>query len=1333
MKKTISTFYSLIKWLILLLLVLGSVVVFILESPATVLNLLKNPLQEQNITYGEMQGGLLSGFSLKDVNYNNQVQAKEVALQVDFEALKNRALVIDNLVLKDAQIDKAFLTSLIDTNSSDENKSETNTTLPFDTVLIKNADISLQNTGYQNYYINSAKLNLTDVKTDMKKEHSGTLTFLLDSNMTQADIRASFKNETYDVLADIEGNRDFIAPFVKEHNLTLLVNPKLTLKAKGDLEAVKYEVNIHKLSLKHNEYLVKSKLFRTKGTFNIKENSVDNLLNTELNGNIAHLKLKAKTALDLDDLNNTLVFDIDGNLKPKKNFIPAELAEQNITIQALPKIGVMAKGDMKDVTFNTTINGLKVKQNDMALNLKDLNLKGSARPLNGDIKATLLTHFDSSVADGEIDAKSSLNYKDLNNSLEFDVKSKLNSHGKYLSGMLKDANVTVFGKSKLALSAKGSMKKVEFKTYVNNFRAKQNDIKIDVNRLSIIGDTQPIDGNINVKLLTTFKSTIADGDIDAKSSLNYKDLNNTLLFDVNSKLTTHGKSLSRMLKDTNVTVLGRSNIALSAKGSMKKVEFKTNVNNFRAKQNKIKVHVNNLLVKGEAQPIKGDVHVNLITNLKSTVADGKIKADTNLNFNDVNNSLKFTSKLDLSVHDGYVNNFLKDANVTLRGETPVTLTASGNMNTIKAKLDVKSKVFAQNMLSRLTLKTSEIHVNIKEHQVKGSLKLNSTAKNIALKVDSIFDGDYTKPKKMMSKSNVKISSFNAFGVNLSSLTPLNLYVKNSQSGAVAKLDSRKIRLNLKSPDLDHLTFDIKTEKIYPNKIVNVPDELKDKFIRLNLAGDATISKQYFNIKGLIASNKQFKAKIDAKNSVNGLDVDLHTKHLKVNATGNIEKKNIEAKVEIDSITKVQEEFAKLYPFAVTPADGSLTLKAKLRGEKVFVNLASPKIKLDGFNVENIEIDADYNKELLTLNRFNLETTGFEDKKLNKKFYLNKKGKIYLGERRDVSLDIHPKIRVDLKGTQQNLKGDVSIDALPLGYPEYGEAVLTTNIHYEQIAKKKKIVGKIVIDKMKLLYEAKFLDPAHDPDVIIITKKDKNKKKSDNSFLEDTYIDLDILSKNAQYKTKDIDLTFRVGIKAKKEFGKNLGMLGKIDEINGLVEQAPKFFSVIDSSIVFRGTKEINPLLDIKVEHELPDVLIKINIYGDAQHPKLQFSSEPEMSKKDILSYLVLGVSTASLSKGEADLGREAELFIMNQAARDLAYELELDRVFIKDDGTGEGYAVQVGKKIDKKTMFVIESSTEGNSFILEYDVNKNIKIELGQHQKTVPSQSIDVFFRKKFR
>ena len=1333
MRKTLSTFYSVIKWFILLILLLGALVVLVLESPATVLNLLKEPLKEQGVSYGEMKGGLLSGFTLKDVNYNNQVQADEVALTVNFEALKNRVLVIDNLVLSQAKIDKEFLTNLIDSNSSDEPKKEGNITLPFDKVLVKEAHISLKETGYQNYYINALKLDIKNLETDMKKEHKGELTLLLDSNMTQADIEASFVNETYNIVAKIEGNRDFINPFVAEQNITLLVNPKLNLEAKGDLDLINYKLNIDALSLKQNSYRVTSKELTTFGSFNIAQNSVVNNLKTELDGNVAHIKLQSVTSLDLDDLNNTLKFDIDGEVQPKKEFIPLELAEQNITIQKLPEIALLAKGTMKKVNFSTTITGLKAKQNDIALNLESLKVKGDANPLQGDIKSTLFTKFKSSVASGDIGLKSSLNYKDINNTLLFNLDANLKTHKQFLSKMAKDANVVVQSDGTVKLMAKGDMKKVNFSTDIENFRAKQKDISLNLQSLSLKGDAKPLQGDIDINLLTKFKSSVATGDIKLKSSLNYKDINNSLAFDLSSNLKTNKGFLTKILKDANVTVKSDSTIKLMAKGDMKNVDFSTDIKNFRAKQNDIKINLKQLSVKGNSSPLQGDTKANLLANFDSNVADGKVDLKTKLNFKDVNNSLHFTINSGLSVHEGYVNRFLKDANVSLRDESKIELEASGGINKISSKVSLNSKIFAQNMLSDLTLKSDKIEVDLKKSYIDGNLKLDSKAPNIKLSLKSHFFGDYTKPKKMQTKSHIVVSNFNAFNINLDALTPIKLDIDKSKTQLLATLKSKKIQLNAKSSNLDHIEFNLNIDNLYPAKIVKVPDELKDKFIALNLRGQATISQQYFNLNGFIASNKSFKATIDAKNSATGLSVKLASKHLKLKASGDIKSKNIDAQLDIDSVTQVQEEFTKLYPFEVTPVDGKIALKAEVRGKKIAINLASPKLKMEGFNVERIEIDALYRPDLVTINKLNLETTGFKDSKLNKKIYLNRAGKIHLGQKRDILLDIHPKILVDIKGDEQNLDGLLKIDALPLGHPDYGDVVLSTNINFNQNGQKKKITGKISLKKLKLLYEANFLDPAHDPDVVVIDKKDKGKKEQDGTFVEDTYIDLSIYAPDAEYKTKDIKLTFTVDVKAKKEFGKSLGMFGKVKEINGRVEQAPKLFTVVDSSVVFRGLKEINPLLDIKVQHELPDVLIFINIHGDAQRPKLDFSSDPQMPKKDILSYLVLGVSTAKLGEEDTNLGREAELFIMNQAARDLAYEVDLDRVFIKDDGTGEGYAVQVGKKINDKSMFVIESSTEGNSFILEYDVNKNIKVEVGQHQKTIPSQSIDIFFRKRFK
>lgn len=1098
--------------MIIVLILLSVFLFFVVESPSTVLNLVKTPLKEQGINYASMDGGFLSGFVLKDVNYQDKIKAKELRLKVNVKQLNKRVLYIDNVVIDNLEVDQEFLASLMDANATEDgNKSSQKVTLPFDRVIVNNADISLHNTSYQAYHVNNAKLHIDKLDTDMKEEYEGEVTFVVESNVTELDLNATFKNEAYSVHANIEGEKSFLAPFVAEQNITFLSNPKITVEVEGNLEALDYKLTTHRLELQQNEYRVASKVLNAFGHYNIKTNDLESTFKTELDANVAQLKLDAHAKLNFDDVNNSLVFNADMKFEPKEGLVKNELKEQNITIDRLPLITLMAKGSMKEIDFSTIIEGLKAKQNERSLDLKVLNMRGSTNVLKGDTTLIADTYFDSSVAKGEVNVNTALNFKDLNSTLVFDGRATLNAH------------------------------------------------------------------------------------------------------------------------------------------------------------------------------------------------------------------------------TAFINPFLKDADLILQGETPINLEAVGNREKLTVKLNASSMLLKDKVLSKATLQSEPIVFNLKTDQLKGALNLYSDAKNMDLKLNTRFVGDYTKIDKFETATHVVVNNFNAFGVNLTSLAPLVLDAKSNSKGVLLTLDSKKINMHVQSSDHDQLTFDIKTDNIYLSKIVEVPDELKNKFVKLDLEGNAKLSKKYFSLKGVLASNKQFKVDVNAHNSNKGLEANFYSKHLKVQAMGNLESKNIEATVNIDSLTKVQEEFMALYPFSAVPVDGSLVLKARLKGEEILITLDSPKLKLDGFNVEQLQIEGDYKNELLTLNTLKFKTTDFKDERLNKAFYLNQKGKIHLGKKRDIFLDMHPKILIKAEGTAENLEGDFSIESLPLGYPAYGSTVFSSQIHYEQFGKKKKIVGGISLEKMKLFYEAKFLDAAHDPDVVVMTKKDKKKKKERDTFLEDTSIDLAIYAPDALYKTRDIDLKFTVDVKAKKEFGKRLGMLGKVHEIQGRVEQAPKLFKVLDSSIVFRGTKEINPLLDIQVEHELPDVLISIDIHGDANRPKLDFSSDPLMPKKDILSYLLFGVSTANLAEGEGSLGREAQLFIMNQAARDFAYEVELDRIFIKDDGTGEGYAVQIGKKVQDDTMFVIENAKEGNSYILEYDVSKSIKVELGQHQKTVPSQSLDIFFKKKFK
>ncbi|MCK4440779.1 MAG: translocation/assembly module TamB domain-containing protein, partial [Sulfurovaceae bacterium] len=606
----------------------------------------------------------------------------------------------------------------------------------------------------------------------------------------------------------------------------------------------------------------------------------------------------------------------------------------------------------------------------------------------------------------------------------------------------------------------------------------------------------------------------------------------------------------------------------------------------------------------------------------------------------------------------YINSFLKKEKISITNRPKIDISLYGGLQKVTVQTYTQAHIKQNKIVSKVTLSTTPIELDLQNHRTKGSLKLINSSKNMGFDFRSRFNGDYTNPKKIKTKTEATIKSFNLFGVNLNPIAPLKLDIENSPLGAKAIINSDRIKLYATSQDYDHMKFNIKTRNLYLYKIVELPEELHHKFIKLDLKGDATISKQYINIEGVINSNKKFKANLDIHNNKSSLNANISTQHLKLKANGNIDKKDIKAQIDIDSIKELQKEINKVYPFKKFDIDGSLELNSKLNGKKVWANISSPKLKLDGFSINGLDIDANYNNKLITLNKFNFKTTGFKDKKLNKEVYLNKKGIIYLGDNKKIDIDMYPNILIKANGNDNKLDGKVRIKKLPLGHPDYGSMFLNCDIDYQQRGLDKTITGIILMKEMKLFYEAKFLDVDYDPDIETITKKDKRKKlkPKDDSFLNHTKVDISIKAPQARYRTPDIDLLFDINLKAYKQFGKDLSLLGKIEDINGHFDQVPKRFEIEHSNVVFKGGKDINPILDIKVKYELPQVIIYIDIGGYANRPKLNFSSEPPMPKKDIMSYLLLGVSTTALSNGEGSLGREAELFIINQAARDLAYD-----------------------------------------------------------------------------
>jgi len=1332
LRKLLLILYSIVRWIVIIVIFLSLLLSIVIEKPSVAFRFLSIPLQEQGITYQSMSGGFLSGFKLIGVNYQNKIKAKEVSLKVDWDRLEERVLYIDHLKLDEVEIDRDYLKSLIDSSSSDSNSSDSNSSLPFDIVVLNDTDITLKEIIYDKYKINSAKLHINHFTTDMQKRYRGDIKVQLDSNITKLNLDATIRDDFVKIDSDVEIERKFIEPYLVDSNITLTNNPKFRLKADGTLKKVNYNLAINQLGIKQNSYSINSKRLLLIGDYS-QDKNINANLDTILDGNMGDIKLKGDTHLNLDDLNSTLRFNIDSDIEANREFLEPYLVDSNITLTNNPKFRLKADGTLKKVNYKLAINQLGIKQNSYSINSKKLLLIGDYSQ-DKNINANLDTILDGNMGHIRLKGDTHLNLDDLNNTLKFNIDGDIGADRGFLAPYLTDRNITLITNPQFIIKASGDMQKLKYSLITKQLSLKQNSYIIKSKRLIVNGGYSIIKQDIDAKLDTILDSNVAHLKLNGDTKLNLNDINSTLAFNIHSNIVPNRSFLNSQIRDKNISIQKITPIEIEANGNLNRAKFKLDLTHLKIKRNKLQLHIPYMRLKGDINALKGDTSFIVSTDIKSTVGDGHIDNKTSLNFNDINKTLNYSAKIKFTANNRYINPFLKKEKIVITNRPKIDIKLHGGLEKITIKTDAKAHIKQNKIISKLILSTTPIELDIQNHKVKGSLKVISSSKNMGFDIRSRFNGDYTNPKNIETKTQANIKSFNMFGINLNPIVPLKLNIENSSLGAKAIIDSDRIKLYATTSDYDHIKFYIKTRKLYLYKIVKLPSKLDHKFIQLDLRGDATISKQYVNIKGFIYSNKSFKARVDIHNNKSGLKANINTQHLKIIANGNIDKKDIKAQISIDSLKELQKEINKLYTFDEFNIDGSLKLNAKLKGEKVWVEGGSPKLKLNGFNIEGLDIDVNYANNVVTLNRFNLKTTGFKDKKLNTKIYLNKKGKIYLGEHKKIDIDIHPNIRIRANGDSNRVDGKVTIKKLPIGHPDYGSMILSCDIDYKQRGLDKIITGNILMKKMKLFYEAKFLDIDYDPDVVIVRKEDKNKKaQEDNSFLKHTKIDISIKAPQAEYKTPNIGLRFDINLRAYKEFGKDLGLLGKIEDINGHFDQAPKRFEIEYSNIVFKGGKEINPLLDIRVKYELPQVIIYIDIGGDAKRPKLEFSSEPPMPKKDIMSYLLLGVSTNSLSNGEGSVSREAELFIINQAARDLAYEFDLDRVFVKDDGTGEGYAIEVGKKISKKNMVIIESSKQGNSFILEHDINRNIKVRVGQHQKEYPSQSIDIYFRKKFK
>jgi len=1072
----------------------------------------------------------------------------------------------------------------------------------------------------------------------------------------------------------------------------------------------------------------------------------------DLNSNIAKAVLKG----GIKDENYKLYLKAD----PKVSFIKEYVKDQNITIENAPHIELTADGNYENVNADIRVNRAKLRYNDIAIYPEDINLSSSFDIEKGDLDARLFGFVNSSAARLDIRSNSKLNINDINSTTIYDIKADILPKNRYLKKLANEQNLTIQKSPNLHVVANGDMKKVNAKIFIDSAKMIYNKIEINPKNIDLNATYAIVDGDLHAKILSLVDSSVADFDLDGEISLNSHDMNNSLKIDLLSHLIPQ-KTLNSFLVDKNITISKMPKFDLKLKGDHKKLDLLATVGHGKVLYNKFVIEPRSVDIKGDYSLKEGDLNTDIKADINSNIAQASVDLKADLNTKDINNTLNFKTLAKIVAPKRK----LKDFNLTIRKKTVITLDAKGDSRNIEAFLDADGEFTYNKIRVKPRIKKTKALFDLKSKELKADIIADIYSSVADIKTDaklSLNTKDINNTLKYDAKLSVK-GKKPYMGVNLVPLGLIKADAKGSMKKLDAKLRSPKIKLYAKSSDLDRFYIDLDTKRIDIGKIYRyLPKELQKSFVNLKSRGfyrlssneakfktklrgfkyaDRIIStKEFdFHMKGediklsnfsLLADG--FKMDIDMQKEGESIKATIKNRALHAYADLKLDPLFVDAKAHIDSIDKLLKEIKKVYPLNVgVNVDGSLDLTASMEGKDAKVALTSDKIKFEDGNIVDLNILGFYNPHRILVKNFDFELKGFEPKEFNRKVRLKRDGLVTLDKETNI-IDFALKDLLEFKGTQKGdvATGKLSTKNLMLAYKGYGETKLTTELEMYESKDQLAVTGFIEFKDTEINYESSFLDVSKDPDIIVITRESKHKKPPPDTFVKNTFLDIEVRAKNEMlYKVDAGEIEFEPDIKIRKDFGSLPKITGKIKVLDGQYDLADKRFQIEEGAIAFRGQEGSNPLLDLHVNYEIEDVVIMISIGGDKNRPKLTFKSKPMMSKKDIFSYLLFGMSASETEGAATSANKAAEKIFGRAVAKDLARELNLDRLDMNRNTLG-GIDIKAGKKVNRKSIIYYQNKMSESSVIYERKLSKkwSIETEVGKQ-----GQGVDLFYRKGYK
>ncbi|MEM6743485.1 MAG: translocation/assembly module TamB domain-containing protein, partial [Pseudomonadota bacterium] len=179
--------------------------------------------------------------------------------------------------------------------------------------------------------------------------------------------------------------------------------------------------------------------------------------------------------------------------------------------------------------------------------------------------------------------------------------------------------------------------------------------------------------------------------------------------------------------------------------------------------------------------------------------------------------------------------------------------------------------------------------------------------------------------------------------------------------------------------------------------------------------------------------------------------------------------------------------------------------------------------------------------------------------------------------------------------------------------------------------------------------------------------------------------------------------------------------GAVERVRGRLDFLGRNFELERGAVRFTGAREIDPVLDISLEHDRDGFIGRIVVSGVASDPELAFTSSPPVPEGEVLPRTIFGEDSQSLGPGDALLLANGIAALTGQGGggsgvRD-ALGLDVLRLDESADGTAE---VSVGKNVTEDVFVGVNQPVDGSPSSVEVEVevfpNFAVRAETGQEE-----------------